>query len=133
MRLFVDTSAWLALSDKGDQHHGDAQSRISRIKKEKIEMITSSYVFDEAVTIIRYRVSHATAVTFGETLMSSSIVTVADISDEDRFRAWTLFRKYSDKTLSFTDCTSFVLMKTFELQKAFAFDDHFKQVGFQLF
>lgn len=96
-------------------------------------MITSSYVFDEAVTIIRYRVSHATAVTFGETLMSSSIVTVADISDEDRFRAWALFRKYSDKTLSFTDCTSFVLMKTFELQKAFSFDDHFKQVGFQLF
>lgn len=133
MRLFVDTSAWLALTDKGDQHYGDALSRIDTIKKEQIDLITSEYVFDEAVTIIRYRVSHNAAVTFGETLMRSSIIAVAGISDDERFRAWNLFCKYGDKALSFTDCTSFVLMKAYGLEKAFAFDDHFRQVGFELF
>ena len=65
--------------------------------------------------------------------MSSTILTIADVTDEERFKAWVLFKKYGDKELSFTDCTSFALMKKLGLQKAFAFDDHFRQIGFELF
>lgn len=58
MKLFVDTSAWLALNDKNDQHHSEAVSRSAAIRKQKIALITSEYVVDESITIIRYRVSH---------------------------------------------------------------------------
>ena len=44
-----------------------------------------------------------------------------------------IFKKYGDKELSFTDCTSFVLMKNLKLRKAFTFDEHFKQIGFEIF
>jgi predicted nucleic acid-binding protein len=133
MRLFVDTSAWLALNDKNDQHHGEAVSRSARIKQQKIQLVTSEYVFDESITIIRYRVSHRAAVIFGDALMSSTIVSIEGITDEERLKAWALFKKYGDKELSFTDCTSFELMMKLRLQKAFAFDNHFTQIGFQLF
>ena len=133
MKLFVDTSAWLALNDRNDQYHNEAVSRLNAVAKQKIELITSEYVVDESITIIRYRVSHKAAVVFGDALMSSTIVTLADITDEERFRAWMLFKKYDDKELSFTDCTSFALMNKLKLRKAFAFDDHFKQIGFELF
>lgn len=133
MKLFVDTSAWLALNDRSDQYHSEAVSRLNTVAKQKIELITSEYVVDESITIIRYRVSHKAAVVFGDALMSSTIVTLADITDEERFRAWMLFKKYDDKELSFTDCTSFALMNKLKLRKAFAFDDHFKQIGFELF
>ena len=133
MKLFVDTSAWLALNDRNDQYHNEAVSRLNAVAKQKIELITSEYVVDESITIIRYRVSHNAAVVFGDALMSSTIVTLADITDEERFRAWMLFKKYDDKELSFTDCTSFALMNKLKLRKAFAFDDHFKQIGFELF
>jgi predicted nucleic acid-binding protein len=43
------------------------------------------------------------------------------------------FSLVSDKDFSFTDCTSFVLMKKLRIEKAFAFDDHFVQTGFELF
>jgi hypothetical protein len=133
MRLFVDTSAWLALNDKNDQYHGEAVSRSAKIRQQKIQLVTSEYVLDESITIIRYRVSHRAAVIFGDALMSSTIVSIEDIADVERLKAWALFKKYGDKELSFTDCTSFALMMKLGLQKAFAFDDHFKQIGFQLF
>jgi len=133
VRLFVDTSAWLALNDKNDQHHSEAVSRSGAIRKQKIALITSEYIVDESITVIRYRVSHRAAVVFGDSLMGSTILTIADITDEERFNAWVLFKKYGDKELSYTDCTSFALMKKLGLQKAFTFDDHFRQIGFELF
>jgi predicted nucleic acid-binding protein len=133
MKLFVDTSAWLALNDKNDQYHGEAVSRSAKIKQQKIQLVTSEYVLDESITIIRYRVSHRAAVIFGDALMSSTIVSIEDIADAERLKAWALFKKYGDKELSFTDCTSFALMMKLGLQKAFAFDDHFRLLGFQLF
>ena len=133
MRLFVDTSAWLALNNKNDQHHDEAVSKITKVRQQKIQLVTSEYVFNESVTIIRYRISHRAAVAFGDALISSNVASIEDITDEERLKAWVLFKKYRDKDLSFTDCTSFALMVKLKLQKAFSFDNHFKQVGFELF
>lgn len=133
MMVFVDTSAWLALIDRNDQYHNEAVSKNVAIRSQRIDLLTSEYVFDETLTIIRYRVSHKAAVTFGGSLMNSRIVAVADIANEERLAAWALFKKYEDKELSFTDCTSFVLMRKLGLLQAFTFDDHFRQIGFELF
>jgi len=133
MRIFVDTSAWLALNDKNDQSHNKAITKSSEIKRQRIELITSEYIIDESVTLIRYRVSHRAAVIFGDSLINSNIVKILDIINEDRLKAWELFKKHEDKDFSFTDCTSFVLMKKLRLQKAFTFDEHFKRIGFEMF
>jgi hypothetical protein len=133
MRLFVDTSAWLALNDKNDQYHNKAIKKSSEIRKHKIGLLTSEYIIDESITLIRYRVSHNAAVIFGDSLLSSSIVTIVDVTNEDRLKAWEIFKKYEDKDLSFTDCTSFVLMKNLRLQKAFTFDEHFRHIGVEIF
>lgn len=133
MKIFVDTSAWLAMNDKSDQHHEETETRAALVRTKRIEMITSDYVIDESLTIIRMRVSHQAAVLFGESVLKSGIVTIADVKLEDRLAAWELFRKYSDKEFSFTDCTSFVLMKKMKLHLSFTFDTHFTQMGFERF
>ncbi len=132
MMAFVDTSAWIALNDKTDQYHNNAILKSQQIKKQKIELITSEYIFDESITLIRYRASHQSAVTFGDSLLNSNIVRIIDVATEDRLMAWEMFKQYRDKELSFTDCTSFVLMKKLKLQKAFTFDRHFKLMGFEM-
>ncbi len=132
MMVFVDTSALIALNDKNDQYYKNAVIKSQQIKRHKLELVTSEYIFDESITLIRYRVSHQSAVIFGESLLNSSIVKIIDVTSEDRLMAWEMFKQYRDKELSFTDCTSFVLMKRLKLQKAFTFDKHFKLMGFEM-
>ena len=52
------------------------------------------------------------------------------MTKEIRESALTLFKKIEDKELSFTDCTSFVLMKKNKLAKVLTFDIHFEQMNF---
>jgi len=132
MTIFVDTSAWLALNDKNDRYHNRAVAKSLEIKIQRIELITSEYIIDESITLIRYRVSHKAAVVFGDSIFNSNIVRIMDVTNEGRNRAWEKFKQYDDKEFSFTDCTSFVLMKKMKLQKAFTFDEHFKRMGFEV-
>ena len=48
----------------------------------------------------------------------------------DERAAWSLFEKRPDKSYSFTDCTSFVLMRRERIGAAVALDQHFTQEGF---
>jgi hypothetical protein len=41
-----------------------------------------------------------------------------------------LFFRYGDKDFSFTDCTSFILMRELKLREALTTDRHFLQAGF---
>ena len=43
--------------------------------------------------------------------------------------AWQTFEQFDDKSWSFTDCTSKVVMEQRGIRKAFAFDHHFYQFG----
>jgi predicted nucleic acid-binding protein len=54
------------------------------------------------------------------------------LHEELEKEAFRIFEKYTDKRLSFTDCTSFALMKRLGISKAFAFDEDFLAVGFEL-
>jgi predicted nucleic acid-binding protein len=51
---------------------------------------------------------------------------------EERFAAAkSYFRKHSDHTYSFTDCTSFVVMRELRIRDALTSDRHFAAAGFR--
>ena len=53
--------------------------------------------------------------------------------ESDRFeRARQLFVQYRDKDLSFTDCTSFAVMRDLRVTTVITTDNHFHQVGFDV-
>jgi len=130
MKIFADTSAWLALHDRNDKYHQEAIAKSLHIKQQKMEIVTSDYILDESITIILFRVSHASALLFGESILSSQIVNLINIDRGYIQKTLKCFKKFHDKRYSFTDCTSYVLMKELRIQKAFTFDDHFRQMGF---
>ena len=53
------------------------------------------------------------------------------ITPEDENAAWELFCKRPDHTYSFTDCTSFVIMRRLGIKTAAALDDDFASEGFE--
>lgn len=134
MRLFVDTSALVALEDRDDRNHSAALEYRERLRVGKTpfrSLHTSNYVMDETLTLIRVHLGHRVAVSFGESVKSSKAVNVLWIDSESDAVAWKIFTAHADKDFSYTDCTSFALMKREAISSAFAFDKHFEQYGFK--
>lgn len=128
-RIFVDTGAWYALVDRKDPYHTRAKAFFDN---NAIPFITTNFVFDEAVTLIMNRLGWSVAAAFGEGLKKSSFATIAVVTDGDEEKAWEIFLKYKDAGFSYTDCTSFAVMRRLKIDTAFAFDEHFKILGFAL-
>ncbi|MQL51549.1 PIN domain-containing protein [Desulfofundulus thermobenzoicus] len=126
-QIFVDTSFWYAHAFAGDPHHKEAVAFLSRVPA---PLITTNFIFDELVTILRYDFGHRVAVEYGKRLKESKICTLVRLLPTDEEHAWELFCKYSDQNFSFTDCTSFAFMQRLEIKEAAAFDVHFETAGF---
>ena len=66
-------------------------------------------------------------------LMDSAAVGSVWLDMDHKLSAWEYFVRHGDKGYSFTDCTSFILMKEMKLTHCLAFDKHFEQAGFRLY
>jgi len=129
--VFVDTSGWVAL-----KHRGDTFWRVATVLNRSLltsgnRYVTTNFVLDESYTLLRLRAGHHVAVELGEEIAISSLVTVVQISPELEEEAWQMFKRYADKVLSYTDCTSFVVMRHRGIWEAFTNDHNFEQVGYQ--
>jgi predicted nucleic acid-binding protein len=66
-------------------------------------------------------------------LIAENVLDVIWIDHDLAKQGWSVFEQYnSDKLWSFTDCTSYIVMKKFSITEVFAFDHHFEQMGFIL-
>lgn len=134
MRLFVDTSAFLALEDKDDRNYESAIEFRNHVRDGTTPyrmLYTTNYILDETMTLIRTQLGHTAATSFGEGINSSKLVNILWIMPEINSDAWHIFKKYNDKDFSYTDCTSFAIMEREEIESVFAYDRHFAQYGFQ--
>ena len=132
-RLFIDTGAWIALNNKKDKYHTNAVKANKDFLDKGYFYITSDYILDETYTLLRSDVGHKRAVEFGKevkSLKETDKIRIVYINQDILDKAWEIFEKYSDKDFSFTDCTSFIVMETVEINEALSFDKHFEQYGF---
>jgi len=125
-RVFVDTGAWYALVDAKDPDHPPVAACLAQYGG---RLVTSNFVFDETVTLLRYRLSYRAARAFGDTLQAGGLALVLRLTPRDEAGAWGIFTRYRDKSFSFTDCTSFALMKRLGIGSAVAIDDDFRAFG----
>lgn len=124
--IFVDTGAWFALIVPSDPNHGAA---LAWFQSNREPICTSDYVVDETLTLLRVRGEPRRALEMGKRFFSGQFTVVHYLSEADVFAAWRVFERYSDKGWSFTDCTSKALIERLEINRAFAFDEHFRQFG----
>jgi uncharacterized protein len=128
--VFMDTAGFLALWDAGDEHHAAAVRLQEELTGKRCRFLTSEYVVDETVTLLRVRHSHAAAFDFLDTLERSEALRLEWIGPDRFHAAGALFRKHADKEWSFTDCVSFATMHELQVRDAFTTDHHFRQAGF---
>lgn len=124
--IFVDTGAWFAAVVPSDPNHPHAAAFLASNQE---PLITSDFIIDETLTLLRARGEHSRALALGERFFAGEIAEITYLSEADVRRAWAIFRDYNDKGWSFTDCASKALTDRLGIQTAFAFDRHFRQFG----
>jgi predicted nucleic acid-binding protein len=124
--ILVDAGAWFASVIPSDPDHAEASNRL---RKNTEPLVTTDYVVDETLTLLRARGEESRALRMGEEFFSETLATVYYLTEADIRLAWEAFRSFSDKKWSFTDCTSKIIIEKLNLKYAFAFDQHFRQFG----
>ncbi len=130
--IFVDSGAWIALSNQRDQNHTDAVTIYADLKRQRARFLTTDYVLDETITRLRYDVSHSVAMQFLDFIERAEKIDGLTVTEIDKTlfqEAKRLFRQYDSAKLSFTDCTSFAACQKHNISETYAFDDHFAMMG----
>jgi len=118
------------LLDPCDGCHVQAVHVEQSLSSQAARLITTNFVLDETYAGLRGKIQHSAILRFRDSVRQSRRLSVVRITEALEDQAWEIFARYEDKDFSFTDCTSFAVMRQLGITTAFAFDDHFEQFGF---
>jgi predicted nucleic acid-binding protein len=130
--LFVDTAGWAMLADERDPQHSAARSLRDEWLAAAGTLVSSDFVMDETLTLLRIRLGLDAAERWWEQVAGSPRLHWEWIDPQRAEKARSWFFRWRDKDFSFTDCSSFVVMKERRIRAALTSDHHFVQAGFQV-
>ncbi len=131
--IFIDTSGLYALRNESDKFHNKSIEIYQRIGNSgEANLIITNFILCEFINLINMRKNHKYAIKCLDFIQKSSFIHTDRINPSTEKNAINIFKQNSDKNYSYTDCTSFAYMKVNNIKKVFAFDQHFKQFGFEL-
>ena len=124
--IFVDSGGWFASVVTEDIDHDRASTWI---RQNKDLLLTTNYIVDETLTLLKGRGEKAKALNLGKLFFDGSIAKIYHLTEGDLVDTWNIFQRFADKEWSFTDCSSKLVCDRFGITHAFSFDKHFKQFG----
>lgn len=131
--VFADSFAWIAAINKSDNYHKIALKTIETLLEKGLKLVTSNYVIVETINALSKAEFRKAVIEFIDKLEMSPSVEIIKITDEMYNNAWALYQQRMDKDWGIiTDCTSFEVMRMFNIKKAFTNDKHFEQAGYSL-
>jgi predicted nucleic acid-binding protein len=130
--IFVDTSYLIALFNPRDKFHGVANEQTKKIKKFRLNLLTTEVIVIEVADGLSTENFRQTATNILQKWLSDNFITVVPMNTELIQRASRLFIERPDKEWSLTDCISFIVMRELNINLALTSDHHFEQAGFRV-
>ena len=128
--VFIDSGPFLGRYLAADPFKHDALQTWSRLKRARL--FTSNHVLDETFTLLARRAGCHFAAERAERFYASSAFEIVYSTHDDELQAARFFRQFAGQSVSFTDCTSFAIMRRLEIRTAFTFDRRFLHAGFRV-
>ncbi|GBD31904.1 MAG: DNA-binding protein [Gemmatimonadales bacterium] len=129
MAVFVDTSAWYALTSASDREHVAAVRTYRDLVERDEVLVTTSYVLAETMALIQRRLGLEPLTRFAA---AAKTVEVIWIDSEYHALAENLLFERRRRRLNIVDAASMVAMRERGIKVAFAFDPSFRHEGFRL-
>ena len=126
MRVFVDTSALLAILDEDDREHSEAADTFRGLM-ESAELVTHNYVLVESLALVRRRLGGAAAIQLYDRILPA--IDTIWVDEALHQAAMAAFRAAGSASL--VDHVSFEVMRREELDTAFTFGTDFEAQGFR--
>jgi len=129
--VLVDSSGLYTLADRRDPLRAAAERCVAGLLKSHVGLVLTDYIIDEACTLAKARGGGYGALRLLEIIEQSKAFRMLWIGEERFESAKSFFRKHSDHGYSFTDCTSFVVMRELRIRDVMTTDRHFAEAGFR--
>ena len=130
--IFIDTGAFIARHLQRDQYHQAAATHWALLAADERPCVTTNFVVDETITFLARRSTYDFAAARAEAIYHSNELRIFRPDRQDELSALELFGKYSDQSVSFTECVSFATMDKLGITAVFTFDHHFRIAGFDV-
>ncbi len=130
MKIFIDTSAILAILNDQDRFHEPAKKEWTKFIESEDVLFCSNYILLETITLLQHRFG-----TDAVRLFTSNIQPVLNIiwiNESLHNSGLSIINTINQRSLSLTDCTSFEIMRQMDMEIAFTFDSHFSDQGFKV-
>ena len=129
--FFADTAFWIALFRHRDQYHRESRAWQDYIVRSGAILVTTEAICWEWMNAMSGTTTRRVAAQAYQRVRLDPQIQVVPFSKELSTGALRLFADRSDKDWSLTDCLSFVIMGSRNIQKALTADHHFEQAGFR--
>jgi uncharacterized protein len=130
VKVFVDTAAWIALINANDQLHQQAQTVMTKLRRQKARLVTTEFVLLEVADALSDPGVRSHTVEFIDGLRQVPLLQILSVKQDLLVEGWELYSQRPDKDWGLTDCTSFVVMNRKKIMQAFTSDHDFEQAGF---
>jgi len=128
--VFVDTSALYALLNRTDEAHVVARRAFEGLLTDEERLLTHNYVVLETVALAQRRLGLEAVSVLRDALMA--VVQQIWIDRDVHGQALAATLSAARRDVSFVDRVSFELMRRRGVRRVFAFDEHFREHGFEL-
>ena len=132
MRIFLDTSGLIALSDENDKNHIRAKAYLKEKVQKGARFVVCKNILSEYIDGVTKRIGKEKGIEELDSIYNSELLVIETFSETDWDKALRYFRKYRDQQIDLTDCLSFVIMERLDMKTAFTFDNDFKTHGFDV-
>lgn len=130
--LFIDASAWIALTETDDKHHEEAKKAYARVIQDYDKLVTTNFIIAESHALLRRDLGHPPSIQFLDGTRKSLRVIYVYSTEELEDAAVEILRKYKEHAFSYADAVSFALMKQRGITDVFTYDEHFRVMGFRI-
>lgn len=132
MRIFIDTSGLIALSDEKDRNHIRAKAYLNEQLQKGARFVLGKNILAEYIDGVTKRIGKKKGIEELDNILNSKLLVIEPVSEADWKVAIGYFRKYRDNEIDLTDCLSFSMMERLDLKTAFTFDSDFETHGFSM-
>lgn len=130
--ILIDTSAYVAVLRRDDEHHQDASAVMQALQRQRATLVTTNFILAETYGMLLRYLGPQAARAFLEGIDRSRATLIVRAEERDEREARTILYRYTDKDFSLVDTISFAVMTRLGVTHAFTFDKHFEQYGWQI-